>query len=113
MDQCEIDRWIAQLGTSDLAIEKLASLGEPALERLFDVLEGRVQISTSADPRDSFTARAVALGRLGARHPEVFLGLVQGRSSLKLGVIQALGFTGDERLKAVATEALKNFGNDW
>jgi hypothetical protein len=39
--------------------------------------------------------------------------LIQGRTNLKLGVIDALGFTGDARLQAIAKEALKNFGNDW
>jgi hypothetical protein len=112
MDYGEIDRWIGRLGTSESAFEKLESFGEPALQRLFDVLDGAVSLPFSGEPRESFTDRSRALGRLGARYPESLMGLINGRTNLKLGVIQALGFTGHERFKAIAKEALKTFGND-
>jgi hypothetical protein len=113
MDERQIDNWIAMLGTGDYALEKLDNAGEPALHRLFQVLDGTIPGPPGGDPRDAFTYRAVALGRLGARYPDTLLALVQGKTYLKLGVIQALGLTGDPRLKAIAKEALKNFGNDW
>ena len=112
MDYQEIDRLIGQLGYSQAAIVKLEALGEPALRRLFDVVEGAVRIPSGGDPRDSYTNEAVALGRLGARHPDVLLALVEGRTDLKLGTIEGLGFTGDQKLKAIAQVALKTYGND-
>jgi len=57
------------------------------------------------------TDRSRALGRLGARYPDVLLALVQGRKSLKFGVITALGYSGDDGLKAVAKEALSQRGS--
>jgi hypothetical protein len=111
MDFGEIDRLIGQLATSGYAIEKLELLGEPALRRLFDVVNGTVTVPTSGDLKDSFTQEAVVLGRLGAKYRELLLALVEGRTNLKFGVIQALGFTGNARLKAVAKEALTTFGN--
>jgi hypothetical protein len=113
MDENEIDKSIQLLATSDHAIEKLEKMGEPALHRLYQVLDGTLPAPPGGDPRDAFTNQAAALGRLGARYPETLLALVQGKTNLKLGVIQALGFTGDPRLKEMAKEALKNFGNDW
>jgi hypothetical protein len=108
----EIDHWIERLGTSDFAVEKLERFGEPALRRLFCATEGLVNIPPGGDLREASTNRAVALGRLGKRFPEVFLELVKAREFPKFETIQALGFTGDERLKAIAKGALKNFGND-
>jgi hypothetical protein len=113
MEESEIDRWIGCLGTSDYAVEKLETFGLPALHRLFQAVDGAVAIPAQGDPRDSSTGMYLALGRLGARYPEELLALVQGRTHLKLGLIQALGSTGDGRLKAIAKEALKNLGNDW
>src|SRR5262249_29397533 len=94
MDYGEIDGLISRLGTSESAPEKLASLGEPALRRLFDALQGAVVIPFAGDPRESITSRAMALGRLGARYPDSLLAQAQGRKDLKLGTIQALGITG-------------------
>ncbi len=113
MDQSEIDRWIEYLGSCDDAVEKLEKLGEPALRRLFEVTEGLVSIPLGGYWQDASTNRALALGCLGKRFPEVFLELVKSRPFPKIQTIQALGFTGDERLEAFAKEALKDFGNDW
>jgi hypothetical protein len=114
MDETEIEKWIGKLGTADadFAIEKLKKMGEPALHRLYQALDGTRPVPCEGDPRDAFTNKAVALGWLGARYPDTLLALVQGKIYLKLGVIDALGYTGDPRLKAIAKEALKNFGND-
>jgi hypothetical protein len=115
MDENEIDRWIERLANQpEDAIENLEKLGgEPALHRLYQANEGTLRIPFGGDPRDALTNRSLALGRLGARYPETFLSLVQGKIYFTLGTIQALGFTGDPRLKAIAKEALKNFGNNW
>jgi hypothetical protein len=113
MDQNEIDKWIEYLCSSESALEKLETFGEPALRLLFDVTEGLVQIPLGAHWKDASLNRALALGRLGKLFPEVFLELLKTRPFPKLETIQALGFTGDERLKEIAKQSLKNFGNDW
>jgi hypothetical protein len=111
MDEIEIDRWIARMGEGEAedAVETLVEQGgEPALHRVYQVCEGIIQIPLGTYWRDSVDYRSVALGGLGARYPETFLGLAEGRVHFRDGTIRAMGFTGDPRLKAIAKEALKN-----
>jgi hypothetical protein len=114
MDEDEADRWIEELGSSfEHPASQLEALGEPALRRLFDACEGVVRVPLGQWPQDALTNRAQALGHLGKICPEVLLELVRGKKYLKLATIQGLGFTGDERLQAIAKEALKVFGDDF
>src|SRR5690349_14164226 len=113
MDESEADRWIEMLGSSfDYPTKQLEKLGEPALRRLFEATEGLVQIPLGQWPTEAVTNRAKALGHLGRIYPDLLLELAQGKKYLKLGTINGLGFSGDERLKALAKEALKVFGDD-
>jgi len=111
VNEGDIDRLIMMLENEDseCVIRKLEKLGEPALIRLFQVCEGIVKLPPCRDWRDGDTYRHLALGRLGKRYPERLLQLVQGRKYLRLGTIQGIGFTGDERLKAIATKSESMF----
>jgi hypothetical protein len=114
MDQSEADSWIEMLGSDlDCAINELVKLGEPALCRLFQASEGLVRVPLGQWSIDADTNRALALGHLGKLYAELLLELVQGKKYLKLGTIQGLGYTGDERLKTIAEEALKVYADDW
>jgi hypothetical protein len=114
MDDCEADRWIEMFGSNfEQAARELENLGESALVRLFEACEGQVRVPLGQGPKDALTNRARALGRLGKLYPEKLLELVRERKYLKLGTIEGLGLTGDERLKKIAKEALKVFGDDW
>lgn len=114
VNEGDIDRLIMMLENEDseCVIRKLEKLGEPALIRLLQVCEGIVILPPCRFWRDADMNQALALGHLGKRDPERLLHLVQGRKYLKLGTIQGLGYTGDERLKTIARAALKVFGDD-
>ena len=111
MNEGDIDRLIMMLENEDweCVIRKLEKLGEPALIRLFQVCEGIAELPPCRDWRDGNTYRHLALGRLGKRYPERLLQLVRGRKYLRLGTIQGLGFTGDERLKTIAMKSESMF----
>jgi hypothetical protein len=116
-ERSEVDRLIERLGSDDQAksesaLRALEDLGEPARRRLFEATEFLVKIPWGGHPMDAPTRRSVALGRLGRIYPDVLLGLVRGKKYLRLDTIQGLGYTGDERLTAIAREALKVCGDD-
>jgi HEAT repeat protein len=116
-ERSEIDVLIDQAGSWDeakweAAVQALEALGEPALRRLFEATEYLVKFSSDRHSRDAGTRRALALGRLGRLRPDVLVDLVRGKKYLKLDTIQGLGYTGDQRLAAIAREALKIVGND-
>jgi hypothetical protein len=108
VDERDIDDAIAMLGTGEYAFQKLERIGEPALHRLYQILDGAVQGPRTADWREGSTSKSVALGGLGRLYPETLLAVVQGKANLSLGVIWALGITGDRRLEAIGNEARRN-----
>jgi HEAT repeat protein len=79
----EIDPWIALLAMEDypVAIDRLLTIGEPALRRLIRCVEGSAPIrpDSPVDGRDWYDRLSQALCRLGEAHLEAFLGAFRGR----------------------------------
>lgn len=109
MEQSEADRWIEMLGHDfERATRELENQGEPALRRLVQACEGLVNIPLGRRPIDTITNRALALGQLGKRYPELLLELVQGKQALRLSTIQGLGYTENENLTRIATNVARD-----
>jgi hypothetical protein len=92
VDCDEIDRAIEQLGSGvdmDHAINKVVSLGEPALRRLVELHYGDAKIPLGRHCKDAMGGRETALAILTTRYPELALALVHGRPYMPTAVMAA------------------------
>jgi hypothetical protein len=112
-DEREVDRWIQKLGLgSDLegTVDKLVSLGEPALRRLLEIYDGKVPLPGGRDARRASVGRNWALTRLAKMYPDAVLEFFRNRTYLNASLNAVLRMSGDERLESLAADAAKRSG---
>jgi hypothetical protein len=109
MSETEIDRLITMLEFKPAeSIDKLVAIGEPALVRLLQALQGRVTIPSQVDAIGAYEHRVLALARLASKWPYVVISLIEkGNVRMTTGVIDALRSSTDPQLKDIGNQALK------
>jgi hypothetical protein len=113
-DNAEIDRLLGQVSIYEdyaTTLERLLSIGEPALLRLLEVLvgveEGRPpEIPLGEHPRDKMDAWAQVLTDFGKAFPNTFLTAIRG-VTITFSLASALGGLDDERAVDLLIGALE------
>ena len=102
----EIDRLIQLVNTNPYGpVNELIAIGEPALCRLLEAMNGTILIPLDERPIDAMMNRQMALGRLASEWPEKVISLIQGgKVKLTLAIIMGLARSSDPRLKEIARE---------
>jgi hypothetical protein len=88
----------------------MVALREPALRRLLDIFNNKVSVPRGRSDRHASIGRNEALNRLAKRYPDAVLRYFQTHNFLNPILNSVLSMSGDERLKALAAQATKQYG---